>query len=364
MATNANALTLQALASYSRTFNNVHNMDLMAGYESLERNVEYVEAAGSNLYDPFIPYVSNTIDDYGAYGMKYGYATRGILFRAKYNYDSKYFFMGSFRRDASSRFAKDHRWGNFWSVSGAWEIAKENFAKDWTWLDMLKFKASFGQNGNDNLGTSSYGYYYAYADMYKLTGGNGVWSDATLYFKGNPDITWETSNNFNIGFDYSFLDGKVAGTIEYFNRQTSDMLYFKPTSPSIGYSSIPMNIGSMRNNGVEIDVNYNVFNTKDIQWDINANITFGWNKVLKLHPDLNGEWISGSRIFREGESMYQIYSVKYAGVDPETGAALYWATRTDTTTETTTNWSPARTHHAPPGAFSYCRTSGHHPPSL
>ena len=131
---------------------------------------------------------------------------------------------------------------------------------------MLKFKASFGQNGNDNLGTSSYGYYYAYADMYKLTGGNGVWSDATLYFKGNPDITWETSNNFNIGFDYSFLDGKVAGTIEYFNRQTSDMLYFKPTSPSIGYSSIPMNIGSMRNNGVEIDVNYNVFNTKDIQW--------------------------------------------------------------------------------------------------
>ena len=341
MATNANALTLQALASYSRTFNNVHNMDLMAGYESLERNVEYVEAAGSNLYDPFIPYVSNTIDDYGAYGMKYGYATRGILFRAKYNYDSKYFFMGSFRRDASSRFAKDHRWGNFWSVSGAWEIAKENFAKDWTWLDMLKFKASFGQNGNDNLGTSSYGYYYAYADMYKLTGGNGVWSDATLYFKGNPDITWETSNNFNIGFDYSFLDGKVAGTIEYFNRQTSDMLYFKPTSPSIGYSSIPMNIGSMRNNGVEIDVNYNVFNTKDIQWDINANITFGWNKVLKLHPDLNGEWISGSRIFREGESMYQYYLTQYAGVEPTTGLALYYAKDENGVEYTTTSATEA-----------------------
>lgn len=328
-ATNNNALTLQALASYSRTFNDVHNMDLMAGYESLERHVEYVSASGSNLYNPFVPYVGNTIDNPNVGGLKYGYATRGLLFRAKYNYDSKYFFMGSFRRDASSRFAKDHRWGNFWSVSGAWEIAKENFAKDWTWLDMLKFKASFGQNGNDNLGTSSssgfYGFFSAYTDMYQLTGGNGVWSDATLYFKGNPDISWETSNNFNIGFDYSFLNGKVDGTIEYFNRQTSDMLYFKPTSPSIGYSSMPMNIGSMSNYGMEFDVNVNIFNTKNIQWDVNANITWAGNKVLKLHPDLNGEWISGSRIFREGESMYQLYVTKYAGVDPTTGLALYWA---------------------------------------
>ena len=119
------------------------------------------------------------------------------------------------------------------------------------------------------------------------------------------------------------------------------MLYFKPTSPSIGYSSIPMNIGSMRNNGVEIDVNYNVFNTKDIQWDINANITFGWNKVLKLHPDLNGEWISGSRIFREGESMYQYYLTQYAGVEPTTGLALYYAKDENGVEYTTTSATEA-----------------------
>ena len=321
------AINLQVLASYNRTFANVHNVSFLAGYESLDWKYDEISGNGTNLYNPTWAVLGNTIDDYNVDGLQYAYATRGILFNAKYNYDSKYFFMASYRRDASSRFHKNHRWGNFFSISGAWDIAKENFAQDWTWLDMLKFKASFGQNGNDNLSgsTSSYGYFYAYADMYKLNGGNGVWNDASLYFKGNPDISWETSNSFNIGFDFSFFNGRLDGSIEYFNRQTSDMLYFMPTSPSLGYSSIPMNVGSMRNNGLEIDLNGTVFKTRDFEWDLNANITFAGNKVLKLHPDLNGEWLDGSRLYREGESMYQIYMVKYAGVDPDTGLAQYWA---------------------------------------
>ncbi len=319
------ALNIQALASYQRTFNNVHNMSILAGYESLDWRHDNLVGQGENMYFPDVQFVSNTIDNYYTSGMQYSYATRGILVNAKYNYDSKYFFMGSYRRDASSRFAKKHRWGSFWSVSGAWDISKEKFAQDWTWLDMLKFKASFGQNGNDNLGNDNLGYWYAYADMYNVTGGNGVWNDAALYYKGNPDISWETSNNFNIGFDFSFFNGRIDGSIEYFNRQTSDMLYFMPTSPSLGYAEIPMNVGSMRNNGLEIDLNGTLFKNKDVQWDINANITFAGNKILKLHPDLNGEWINGSRLYREGESMYQLYMVKYAGVNPDNGEAQYWA---------------------------------------
>lgn len=324
-------LNLQLIASYAKTFNEVHNIDLMAGYESMDHNYEQAEAYGQNLYTPSYPFVNNTIDNKTGSGFSYDYATRGYLFRAKYNYDGKYFFMGSYRRDASSRFHPDHRWGNFWSVSGAWDIAKENFIQDITAVDMLKFKVSFGQNGNDNLGTSSYGYYYAYADLYRIQGADGIWSDATLYFKGNPEITWETSNAFNIGFDFAFWNGRLSGTLEYFNRQTSDMLYNKPVSPSLGYSSIPMNIGSMRNNGIELDLSSNIVKTRDITWDVNANITFGWNKVLKLAPELNGELISGSRIYREGESMYQLYLVKYAGVDPNNGMALYWAKKPDET---------------------------------
>lgn len=322
--TRLRTLNLQGLAEYQRTFAEKHNAGIMVGYESYDLNNELVEAIGYNLYNPYQWAVNNTIDRRRGYGEVTEYATRGIFGRIKYNFDEKYFFMGSYRRDASSRFHPDKRWGNFWSVSGAWEIAKEDFMADLSDVfDLLKFKVSFGQNGNDNIGN-----YYAYLDQYTMNGSDGVFNDASLSYKGNPDITWETSNNFNIGVDYSLLSGMVSGSLEYYSRQTSDMLFNIPTSPSLGYSSIPKNVGSMRNNGFEIDVNYRPINTKNITWDINLNVTLPSNKVLKLSPDIldaEGNWITGSRIFHEGESMYQLYLPKYAGVDPETGAALYWA---------------------------------------
>ena len=317
------SINLQALANYQKTFGDKHDVDILVGYESYDWQNEYLDGSGQNLYQPDSWAINNTIDSKHPYGAVNSYATRGIFGRVNYGFDSRYYFSASVRRDASSRFHPDHRWGTFWSLSGAWDIAKEHFTESATWLDQLKLKVSFGQQGNDNLG-SSYAYYYAYADQYTITGADGVWSDGTLWFKGNPDITWETSNNFNVGIDFSLWQGKLSGTLEYFNRQTSDMLYNKPVSPSNGYSSIPMNVGSMRNNGFEVELNYRPIATDKITWDINANITTVTNKVLKLHPDLHGQLISGSRIYREGESMYQLYLVQYAGVDPATGLALYW----------------------------------------
>lgn len=329
-------INLQALASYNKTFNDVHNMDLMVGFENQAYNVESVWAIGSNLYQPGVFVVDNTIDDIRGGGNIAELVHRGVFGRAKYTYDSKYFFMGSVRRDASSRFAPNHRWGTFWSLSAGWDIAKENFMKQYSAVDLLKFKFSFGQNGNDGIGSN----YLAYADQYRITGGDGVWSDGTLSYKGNPDITWETSNNLNVGFDFSFFT-KLQGSVEYFQRQTEDMLFNIPTAPSLGYSSMPMNVGSMRNNGIEIDLNYTLVNTKDIVWDINANVTFGWNKVLKLDErilnrnehswDENSRkgWLTGSRIFFEGESMYNLFLVDYAGVNPNDGQAMYWAATSD-----------------------------------
>ncbi len=317
------SINLQALANYQKTFAGVHDVDILLGYESYDWENEWLDGSGENLYQPDSWAINNTIDSKHPYGAVNSYATRGIFGRVNYGFDSRYYFSASVRRDASSRFHPDHRWGTFWSLSGAWDIAKEHFTESADWLDQLKLKVSFGQQGNDNLGSSD-AYYYAYADQYTITGADGVWSDGTLWYKGNPDITWETSNNFNVGVDFSFWQGKLSGTVEYFNRQTSDMLYNKPVSPSNGYSSIPMNVGSMRNNGLEIELNYRPIATDKVTWDINANITTVNNKVLKLHPDLNGQLISGSRIYREGESMYQLYLVQYAGVDPSTGLALYW----------------------------------------
>ncbi len=313
-------LNLQALANYKKTFNNTHTIDVLAGYESYDYNTENVDASGQNTYIDGNWAVNNTLlSNRWGYGASDSYATRGFIGRVNYDYNQKYYGSVSYRRDASSRFHPDNRWGDFFSVSAAWDMAKESFIKDnASWVDMLKVKASFGQQGNDNIGNL-----YAYLDQYKITGTNS-WSDGTLTYKGNPELTWEKSNAFNVGADFSLWQSKLSGTIEYFSRQTSDMLYNRPVSPSLGYSSIPVNIGSVRNYGVEIELNYRALATRDITLDVNANATFINNKILELAPELNGEMISGTRILREDESMYQLYLVKYAGVDPATGEALYW----------------------------------------
>ena len=307
------AFNQQYLATYKKSFG-MNNFDVLLGYESYDYRYEYSYATGQNLYKDYDFTVNNTIDN-----------KRG----------------GGARDEYSTRFHPDKRWGNFWSASVAWVISKEAFLENTDWIDMLKLKASFGQQGNDALLRNGYANYYPYLDQYSMTGANGIFSDGTLYYKGNPDITWEKSNSFNIGTDFTLLNHKLEGTIEYFNRKTSDMLYNKPVANSNGYSSIPMNIGSMTNSGVEIELNYTPIDINNLKWNIFGNATFLKNKVNKLHPDLNGELISGSRIYREGESMYQLYLVKYAGVDPTTGQSLFWAKDDEGNAYTTADYAVA-----------------------
>ena len=334
------AFNQQYLATYKKSFG-MNNFDVLLGYESYDYRYEYSYATGQNLYKDYDFTVNNTIDNKRGGGARDEYSTRGIISRINYDFDEKYFASASYRRDASSRFHPDKRWGNFWSASVAWVISKEAFLENTEWIDMLKLKASFGQQGNDALLRNGYANYYPYLDQYSMTGANGIFSDGTLYYKGNPDITWEKSNSFNIGTDFTLLNHKLEGTIEYFNRKTSDMLYNKPVANSNGYSSIPMNIGSMTNSGVEIELNYTPIDINNLKWNIFGNATFLKNKVNKLHPDLNGELISGSRIYREGESMYQLYLVKYAGVDPTTGQSLFWAKDDEGNAYTTADYAVA-----------------------
>ena len=239
-----------------------------------------------------------------------------------YDYLEKYFASASFRRDASSRFHPDNRWGNFWSVGLGWLMNKESFLQNTSWIDMLKFKISYGAQGNDNIGN-----YYAYLDQYTVSNSNNDFALA-LSYKGNKDITWETSHSFNTGFDFEFFKGRLSGTVEYFSRKTTDMLYNKPMNASAGYASIPMNVGSMTNKGVELDLNGLLIETNDLTWRMNFNLTHFKNTINELDPSLNGEMISGSYIYREGESRYQFYLRKYAGVD-ENGVAQYYKDITD-----------------------------------
>ena len=299
------SLDQQYLLNYKKTFGN-HNLDILAGYESMDFNTESHYILGYNMYSDKNWTASNVIDRKNGSGSYNEYATIGIITRASYDFNEKYYGSVSYRRDASSRFHPDNRWGNFWSVSAAWDMAKENFISQYDWINMLKLKASFGQQGNDNLYYKGYTNYYPYLDQFTVSGSDGVFSDGVLYYKGSKDITWETSNSFNVGVDFALLGGRIDGTIEYFNRQTKDMLYYKPVAMSNGYTQLPMNIGSVRNSGVEIELNYTPIETNDLKWVINWNGTLMKNKILELHPDLKGEKIDGSYIYREGETLYQM----------------------------------------------------------
>lgn len=318
----------QYVATYQFALQDVHHFDITAGYDGYSYEYTKLEATGQNLYNPDSFYVGNVIDKFAIGGKKDEYATKGFFGRVNYSYNDTYFGNVSYRRDASSRFAPENRWGNFWSASAAWMITRESFMENVKWVDMLKLKASFGQQGNDDIlypDVLHLKNYYPWLDQYKMTGANGVFADGTLQYKGNRDITWETSTSYNVGLDFALLNSRLNGSVEYFGRQSKDMLYNKPTAGSLGYTAIPMNIGSMTNSGVEIDLNYQILNNKKFSWNVNLNATFVQNKINELHPDLNGKLIDDDRIYEEGESMYRMYLVEYAGVDQETGEALYWA---------------------------------------
>ena len=269
--------------------------------------------------------MSNAIDNLRGGGSGGEYTTIGIFGRVNYSDLDKYFANVSYRRDASSRFSKDNRWGNFWSASGAWVLSQEEFLQPVEWVNLLKLKASVGQQGNDAVGN-----YYAWADQWRMTGADGVFSDGTLIYKGNPNLTWEKSTSYNVGVDFNFLSNRLNGSIEYFGRKSDDMLYYKPTPASIGYTQIPDNIGSMINRGWEFDLNAVLMRTRDFTWTFTANATMIKNEIKKLAPELEGQLIDGTRIYEEGESMYRLYLVQWAGVDSETGLAQYWAKDAET----------------------------------
>lgn len=351
------SLNLQLLANYRKSWG-TNNFDFLLGYESYEWKWDFLYGEGYNLFNNSNRYLYNVSDNKDLGGYQMSYATRGIFGRINYDWDGIVYGSVSYRRDASSRFAPKHRWGNFWSVSAGVDLAKLKFLQDHPNVNMLKLKASFGQQGNDNIGN-----YYAYMDQYYMTGSNGVWNVSNLYYKGNPDLTWETSNAVNAGIDFSFFQGRLSGTVEYFQRQTGNMLYDKPVDPSLGYASFPMNVGSMKNSGMEIELNAVPLQLPDFTWTINFNLTYQQNKILKLAPELNGEWINGSYYWKEGQSMYNLYLVKYAGVDKESGLPLYWAKDKDGVEYTTTSWQLAYSGNTADGSkANRCPTGDLLPP--
>lgn len=318
----------QYLANYEIDFDE-HSIEVLAGYEQYNLKTQSQYGYNDHLYNPFVGELSNAAGTQSKDLSSYtdNYMTEGFLARLQYDYADKYFFSASYRRDASSIFAPGNRWGNFGSVGLAWLMNKESFLEDAEWIDMLKFKVSYGVQGNDNLASVTY-YNQAYADMYSATYNEDTKSYAvTMIQKGNKDLTWETSRAWNFGFDFEFFKSRLSGTIDFYTRQTSDMLYFKelPLSAGSTVSSFPVNVGSMRNLGVELTVNGGIIRSNNINWDVNFNITHNKNKILELDPSVPADGLKySSSIMRVGGTAYQSYLYKYAGVDKNDGKAMWY----------------------------------------
>ncbi len=323
---------LQQLLNYNRSFG-LNNISLLLGHEYYNRTVTALWASKSQMFSQDNLELSGAAVDGKSSGSTLSqYNNEGFFARGQYDYDNRFFLSASFRRDASSVFHPDHRWGNFWSAGGAWIVSKESWFAIPV-FDELKLKASIGSQGNDNIGN------YMYTDRYTIVNSDG--KVATLFdAKGSKDITWETNTNFNAGAEFS-IAGRVSGSLEYFNRLTTDMLFSFPVAPSLGYSSYYANVGDMRNYGAELDLNINLVNSKNFKWNVNANLTYLKNNIVMIDDeketltayDAAGNeykgYQSGSFFIGEDVSLYSWYLKEYAGVNKETGESLWYMDELD-----------------------------------
>ena len=315
----------QYLAEYKFDIANDHHVDVLAGFEKYELTSQGLSGSNYHLFNPFVGELNNadgTGSMVSANSSTNRYTTQGFLGRVQYDYNGKIFVTGSYRRDASSRFAEGHRWGNFGSAGAAWLISSEDWFKVKP-VDMLKLKVSYGIQGNDNIGG-----YYPYSDQY-----NHSWSETDGYkvekvYVGNEELTWETSKSFNIGLDFELLKGYLNGTFEWFSRKTEDLLYSKSVPQSAGNptGAIPVNVGSILNRGFELSLDGKILATKNIYWTWNANLSHYVNEILELDESVSENGIrTGNRILMVGGSIYDAYMFKYAGVNPTTGQAQYYS---------------------------------------
>ena len=314
--------TFNQLLTYNRTFADKHEINALLGHEFYSYEENYLEASRSGLVEGLYEVVGATINS--AESTTKDHRIESYFARLNYGYDNKYYIDASWRTDGSSRFAPDTRWGHFWSVGASWRISQEKFLKNVSWIDNLTLKASYGVQGNEGiLDASGYDNYYGWQGYYDVnsTGSSYGFSLAQL---ANPSLTWEKNANLNVGVEASLFGSRLNLEVEYYNRKTTDMILERPMAFSSGFESYLDNIGEMRNTGWEISLNGVLIDKPDMRWDVTVMAATQNNKVLKLTPE-TPEIVDGSRIIREGLPIYTYYLPKFAGVDPATGVALYWA---------------------------------------
>ena len=256
----------------------------------------------------------------GDLGDSFGEEVANSLFaNAEYNYKEKYYVTGSIRRDGSSKFAPGHRWGTFWSAGAKWDLKKEDFLKDVEWLNGLSLSVNYGTTGNDS-GTGSYGYFgsYGVGGLYNGESSLGIAS------MSNPDLTWETTAKWNVGLNFSIFD-RAHFQVDFYRNKSTDMLMSIPYSMTTGFSSGIGNVAAMTNTGVEANVDVDILKTKDFYWSFKANVGYNKNEITELFQGRDEYVLANTGLkMAVGHAYGEFYQVRFAGVDPMTGAPLYY----------------------------------------
>ena len=300
------------ILTYNKSFGN-HNLEITAGHESFDRNYSDFDALGTIETVPGLEVFDNFSNPVSLGGVITDKRIESYFSRLNYNYDGKYYLSGSIRRDGTSVFSADSRWGTFYSVGASWNIDKESFMDNVSFINDLKLRASWGEVGNDNL-----------FDFYLYQARFGINSNATapayvLSDLGNDNLVWETIENFDVALEFGLFDNLFEGSIEYYKRNSTDLLYDLPIAPSVGINVQPNNIGDMYNSGWELSLTTHAVNNDDFKWDIILQASTLKNEITFI-PE---PFINGSKRWAEGRSRFDFYLYRTAGVDPATGDQLY-----------------------------------------
>ena len=309
--------------NFDKTFADKHNVNVLVGFEAEDNTTGFTRSSGTQMGTSALHTVA-TAGSTTATGYQWGYAMASVLSRAEYNYDTKFFVSGSFRRDGSSRFAPENRWGTFWSVSGAWAVHREKFMESLSdVVNNLRLRLAYGVNGT--LPSSNYAWrtLNSYSAKYNEKPGGGV---ANIGYK---PLTWEDNYTTNVGVDFGLLKNRLRGTIEYFNRDSKNLLQDVPISQTTGFSTVLQNVGEMNNKGWEIEIGGDIIRGKDWNWDASISASLIKTKITKLYGGSDIIWYGPDSyqyqyIYREGFSNLSLFGYEWAGVDQTNGKNVWY----------------------------------------
>lgn len=309
--------------NFVRTFATKHHLDVLAAYELESYQSDKAMGEKAKLPSDVLLEPDNAAVLKSFASSTQAYRMISYLSRLNYDYDDRYYIAGSYRRDGSSRLAPESRWGDFWSVSGMWHLSNESFMHAVKpVLNDVKIRASYGVNGNQPGALYGYMGLYSYGQNYM--GAAGSYESA----QANPGLKWEKNYNLNLGIDLAFIN-RIFVTLEYYNRDTKDLLYNRPISATTGFLNYLANIGQLNNKGVELELRTINFASPDFNWTSVLNLTHNRNKIVTLDGDMK-QSIEGSWFIHKVGLPYNSFYVKeFAGVDTQTGKALYYLNAQD-----------------------------------